>query len=105
MIGAVRICTGPHVTGICTDEQYQVNTCYNMTSEFVRNADTFVPDNDEFYCFPYLTACGGICTSPTGCTLGPISQYTPNNDNLAQIDGGWNRLIASFECHAGAPMY
>ncbi|KAG8161768.1 hypothetical protein KVR01_008755 [Diaporthe batatas] len=103
MLAAIRICTGPFATGVCTEEQYQLDTCYNLTGEFVRNTVTFVPDNDKFYCLPYLTTCGGKCTSPTGCTLGPITHYMPSNDDLATVGGGWNQLIASFECHLGTP--
>lgn len=31
-----------------------MDTCYNMTAEFIHNAATFAPDGENFYCFPYL---------------------------------------------------
>ena len=41
--------------------------------------------------------CGGICTSPTGCTFGAVSFDYVNKYNLSEI--GWDHYIASFECH------
>lgn len=40
---------------------------------------------------------------PRAAPWGPMTHYTPNNVDLATIGGGRNRLMASFECHAGAP--
>lgn len=59
----------------------------------------------QFYCLPYLTACSANCTSPTGCTPGPISYETLDRFNLAHFARGLDHLIASFECHEGmAPI-
>lgn len=74
-----------------------------MTSEFSGNAATFAPDDGEFYCLPYLIACGGICRSPTGCTPGAISYGSSDKYNLTAVGGGWDRLITSFECQPGTP--
>lgn len=74
--------------------------CYNMTAEFFQDAATFAPDSDVFYCYPYIMACGGRCTSPTGCTAGALSYNSTNKFNLTNW-GGWDHLISSFECHAG----
>lgn len=41
--------------------------------------------------------CGGICRSPTGCTLGSVSFDYPHKFNLTAV--GWNKYITSFECH------
>ncbi len=42
-------------------------------------------------------ACGGICTSPTGCTFGAVSYDYQNKYNLSAI--GWDKCITSFEYH------
>lgn len=41
--------------------------------------------------------CGGICTSPTGCTFGAVTYDYKNKFNLTAI--GWDKYISSFECH------
>ena len=76
-----------------------METCYDLKKPFYQNSDTFAPDGDEFYCYPYLYKCGGICTSPEGCTLGPISFNSTWKYDLSPT--GWNKYIESFECHAG----
>jgi len=74
-----------------------METCYNMTTGFYQNASTFAPDGDDFYCYPYIMPCDGLCTSPTGCTFGAIDFNYENKYNLSVI--GWDRYIASFRCH------
>ncbi|KAH8752498.1 hypothetical protein F5883DRAFT_691488 [Diaporthe sp. PMI_573] len=104
-VGGVTICTGPQRTGKCSHEVYKLDIYHNMTAEFLRNTDTFAPDRAKFYCQPYLTSCGSPCKSPTGCTPGPISHETLDRFDLAAMGGGWDHLIASFECHSGmAPI-
>lgn len=41
--------------------------------------------------------CGGICMSPTGCTMGAVSSDYEHKYNLTEV--GWNKYITSFECH------
>lgn len=99
------ICTGPTATGNCTHGVYTLDTCHNLTAPWSGNAATFAPDGEEFYCYPYLIACGGICRSPEGCTYGAVSYNTTGKFNLTAA-GGWNNLIESFECHKGpSPGY
>ena len=45
--------------------------------------------------------CGGICTSPTGCTFGAVDFGYANKYNLSAI--GWDHYIASFDCHLKTP--
>ncbi|KAJ0109216.1 hypothetical protein J7T55_009547 [Diaporthe amygdali] len=99
-MGGVLICNGANATGDCSYQVYELDSCHNMTSQFSNNAATFAPDDDDFHCFPYLMACGGICTSPTGCSPGAISYDTPEKFNLTALSG-WDHLISSFECNAG----
>lgn len=100
-IGGVLICTGAHATGNCTYGVYNLDRCYNMTATYMQNAATFAPDGEEFYCYPYIQPCGGICTSPEGCTAGAVSYNSTSRFNLTAL-GGWDHYISSFECHAGA---
>ncbi|ROW04645.1 hypothetical protein VPNG_07427 [Cytospora leucostoma] len=99
-IGGVLICNGAHATGNCTYQVYRLDTCHNLTAAYYRDAATFAPDGEEFYCYPYIQPCGGVCTSPEGCTAGALSYNTTDRFNLTAL-GGWDRYIAAFECHAG----
>ncbi|KAI3393330.1 hypothetical protein diail_4463 [Diaporthe ilicicola] len=99
-MGGVLICNGANATGNCSHDVYELGACHNMTSQYSNDAATFAPDDDDFYCYPYLLACGSACRSPTGCTVGAISYDTPDKFNLTAL-GGWDHLISSFECHAG----
>ncbi|KAK3944291.1 hypothetical protein QBC46DRAFT_404548 [Diplogelasinospora grovesii] len=96
-VGGVLICNGPNATGSCTYAVYQMDTCYNMTAPYYQNAATFAPDGEAFYCYPYMMPCGGICTSPEGCTLGAVDFGYEHKYNLTAV--GWDKYIASFECH------
>lgn len=100
----VLICNGARATGNCTYQVYRLDTCYNLTGPYYRDAATFAPDGDEFYCYPYMEPCGGVCTSPEGCTAGAVSYNTTDRFNLTAL-GGWDRYIAAFECHAGTAAY
>ncbi|KUI64878.1 hypothetical protein VM1G_00316 [Cytospora mali] len=103
-VGGVLICNGPHATGNCTYEVYNINQCYNVSAPFYQNAATFAPDGEEFYCYPYIMDCGGICTSPEGCTLGGVSYNTTNRFNLTAFEG-WDHYISSFTCHTGHAQF
>ncbi|KAH6627660.1 hypothetical protein F5144DRAFT_576510 [Chaetomium tenue] len=96
-IGGVLICTDPNGQGHCEYNVYELEKCYNLPPALIHNAATFAPDDAPFYCYPYLTECGGICMSPTGCTFGAVSYDYKNKFNLTRI--GWNQYIESFECH------
>lgn len=96
------MCTRPAATGNCTADSYELDACHNVTSEFSGNTGTFAPADDGFYCSLYLTVCGGACRSPTGCPPGLITFDSPEKFNLTALAPGWDRLITSFECHAGA---
>ncbi|KAJ9152153.1 hypothetical protein NKR23_g2907 [Pleurostoma richardsiae] len=98
-VGGILMCTGANQTGTCSYNVYPVDTCINMTAPYYQNAATFAPDGEEFYCYPYIMPCGGICTSPTGCTFGAVSYNSTRKENLTSI--GWNKYISSFECHTG----
>ncbi|KAK4171860.1 hypothetical protein QBC36DRAFT_86647 [Triangularia setosa] len=95
-IGGVLICTGPNATGRCDHETYELKKCYNLPDGLRNNAATFAPDADDFFCYPYLKVCGGICTSPEGCTMGPVDSDYPHRYNLTAV--GWNEFITSFDC-------
>lgn len=41
--------------------------------------------------------CDGICRSPQGCTMGPVSFDYVHKFNLTAV--GWNKYITSFDCH------
>ncbi|KAH8895137.1 hypothetical protein GQ53DRAFT_804699 [Thozetella sp. PMI_491] len=95
-VGGVLICQGPNATEKCSYQVYKMNTCYNLDADFKQNAATFAPDGEGFQCFPRLVECGGICTSPTGCTFGGVSFNSDKKYNLTSI--GWNKYITSFDC-------
>ncbi|KAK3333563.1 hypothetical protein B0T19DRAFT_129391 [Cercophora scortea] len=96
-LGGVLICNGANAQGRCQYNTYKLDTCYNLTAPYYRNASTFAPDGDGFYCYPYIMPCGGICMSPEGCTLGPVSFSYPYKFNLSAV--GWDHYISSFDCH------
>ncbi|KAK0723102.1 hypothetical protein B0T26DRAFT_249355 [Lasiosphaeria miniovina] len=50
----VLICNGANAKGYCQYSVYKLDTCYNLPQQLKRNAATFVPDADKFYCYPYL---------------------------------------------------
>lgn len=77
-----------------------LDTCIDLVAPYYKNASTFGPETDGFYCYPYLVACDGECRSPEGCTYGAITYNSTAKANFTS--GGWNHLIESFECHAGA---
>lgn len=99
-VGGVLICSDANGQGQCQYSVYELETCYDLPPPLLNNAATFAPDDAPFYCYPYLTKCGGICTSPTGCTFGAVSYDYENKYNLTKI--GWNKYITSFECHLNA---
>ncbi|KAJ9149675.1 hypothetical protein NKR19_g5541 [Coniochaeta hoffmannii] len=101
-VGGILICTGPNATGTCTHEVYELDKCHNMTVGYANNASTFAPDGEAFLCYPYIMPCGGICTSPTGCTFGAVSFDYEHKYNLSAI--GWDHYIASFECHLNSTV-
>lgn len=70
--------------------------CQQLQAPFLTNTSTFAPDGESFYCFPRLTDCNGICTSPTGCTFGQVDFNYEHKYNLSAI--GWNAYIRSFDC-------
>ncbi|KAL2170177.1 hypothetical protein VTG60DRAFT_5129 [Thermothelomyces hinnuleus] len=96
-IGGVLICNDPNGQGHCEYAVYELEKCYNLPPALVNNAATFAPDDGPFYCYPYLTECGGVCKSPTGCTMGAVSSDYEHKFNLTEV--GWNKYIASFDCH------
>ncbi|KAF3769822.1 hypothetical protein M406DRAFT_320071 [Cryphonectria parasitica EP155] len=99
-VGGVLICNGINATGECTHLVAEVGQCTNLTAPYYQNTSTFAPDGEEFYCYPYLFSCGGICKSPEGCTYGAVSYNTTAKTNFTA--GGWNNLIESFTCYSGA---
>ena len=46
--------------------------------------------------------CGGICRSPTGCTMGAVSWNYENKFNLTAV--GWDKYITSFRCYRDEPV-
>ncbi|KAK4250535.1 hypothetical protein C7999DRAFT_38380 [Corynascus novoguineensis] len=96
-IGGVLICNDPNGQGHCEYTVYELEKCYDLPPELVNNAATFAPDDAPFYCYPYIMECGGICTSPTGCTMGAVNYEYEHKFNLTEV--GWNKYITSFECH------
>lgn len=95
----VLICTGVNATGSCEHIVSTLGECTDLTAPYLQNASTFAPDGEEFYCYPYLYACDGICRSPEGCTYGAVSFNTTAKMDFT--DGGWNNLIESFACYPG----
>lgn len=96
------MCTGPAATGNCSADWYDLGACHNVTTAFLDSTGTFAPADDSFYCYLYLTVCGGKCRSQTGCPPGLITYDSPEKFNLTALAPGWDRLLTSFECHAGA---
>ncbi|KAK4151776.1 hypothetical protein C8A00DRAFT_16867 [Chaetomidium leptoderma] len=96
-LGGVLICNDPNGQGHCEYAVYELEKCYNLPPALINNAATFAPDDAAFYCYPYIMECGGICRSPSGCTLGSVSFDYEHKFNLTEI--GWNEYITSFECH------
>ncbi len=45
--------------------------------------------------------CGGVCMSPSGCTMGAVSWNHDHKFNLTAI--GWNHYITSFRCYRDEP--
>lgn len=97
----VLMCTGADQTDTCDYQVWPLETCNLLPSPFHHNISTFVPDGEEFYCFPYAYDCGQICTSPEGCTLGGVNSTYEYRYNLTAVE--WNTLFGSFECHLGVP--
>ncbi|KAI1406690.1 hypothetical protein F4819DRAFT_4589 [Hypoxylon fuscum] len=95
-IGGVLICNGANATGACHYEVYSLTDCHDMPDGFSANTKTFAPDGEGFYCWPKVGHCDQICTSPTGCTFGAVSFYSPLKWDLSTIQ--WDKLIQSFEC-------
>ncbi|KAK0711590.1 hypothetical protein B0H67DRAFT_491300 [Lasiosphaeris hirsuta] len=96
-LGGVLICDGANAQGHCEYGAYELDKCYDLAAPLYQNASTFAPDGEAFYCYPYATSCGGVCTSPTGCTLGAVSFFYEHKFDLGAV--GWEDGIASFECH------
>lgn len=90
------ICTGANSTGTCTHEVYTLNKCHQLSEPFLRNVTTFAPDGEHFNCYPRTTGCNDTCTSPTGCTLGPIDFNYEYKFNFTRV--GWPKLFNSFDC-------
>ncbi|CAK7217807.1 hypothetical protein SCUCBS95973_003269 [Sporothrix curviconia] len=97
--GGLLLCTGANSTGTCEYRVYPLDECFNITTPFAGNTNTFAPDGEAFYCYPYGMPCGGLCTSPEGCTLGAVRFDSPVKYNLSSV--GWQG-VASFECHSAA---
>ncbi|KAK3301569.1 uncharacterized protein B0T15DRAFT_316353 [Chaetomium strumarium] len=93
----VLICNEANAKGHCEYAVYELEKCYNLPAGLINNAATFAPDGEAFYCYPYIMECGGICRSPTGCTMGAVSFDYPHKFNLTAV--GWNKYITSFDCH------
>ncbi|RYP06124.1 hypothetical protein DL764_003346 [Monosporascus ibericus] len=93
----VLICHGPNATGTCTHEVYSLRECHNLPPKLQRNASTFAPDGEDFFCFPRAGNCSEICTSPTGCTFGAVDFHSPRKWDLSAIN--WQHLIGSFDCY------
>ncbi|OAA58615.1 hypothetical protein SPI_06688 [Niveomyces insectorum RCEF 264] len=100
--GGILLCTGANATGTCNYATYPLETCIDLVAPFANNTNTFAPDGEPFACYPYLMPCGGLCTSPEGCTLGAVSFYYPHKFNLSDV--GWANWIQSFECHPVTTM-
>ncbi|CAN8097383.1 unnamed protein product [Discula destructiva] len=103
-LGGVLLCTGAQATGNCTHQVVPLGVCTDLAAPYLQNTATFAPDGEAQYCYPYLYPCDGICTSPEGCTYGAVTYNTTAKWDLTAA-GGWNRLIESFQCYAGASPY
>ncbi|KAM4057090.1 hypothetical protein HRG_003939 [Hirsutella rhossiliensis] len=95
-LGGLLMCTGANATGTCKHQVYELNKCVQLEAPFYHNTSTFAPDGESFSCFPRVTNCGAICTSPTGCTFGAVNFTYEHKFDLGAIK--WNTLIASFDC-------
>ena len=101
----VLLCTGANATGKCLYKVYEMEKCHQLETPFYHSCNTFAPDGEDFACYPRVTNCGGICTSPTGCTFGAVDFNYEHKYNLSAI--GWGALVSSFDCskktlHTGA---
>lgn len=90
------MCTGANATGTCEHKVWELNECHQLKEPFLENTKTFAPDGENFQCFPRLMDCGGICTSPTGCTFGAVAFDYEHKYDLSAIK--WNKMIRSFDC-------
>ncbi|KAM3561056.1 hypothetical protein ARSEF4850_003399 [Beauveria asiatica] len=95
-MGGILICTGANATGDCVYQKYELYKCHELQAPFWQNSSTFAPDGDSFACYPRLSDCGVICTSPTGCTSGHIDFDYEHKFNLTASQ--WSTLIRSFDC-------
>ncbi|OAQ70061.1 hypothetical protein VFPPC_02595 [Pochonia chlamydosporia 170] len=96
-VGGVLLCTGANSTGTCKYQTYELNKCQQLEKPFYQNTNTFAVDGEDFTCSPKLIDCGGICTSPTGCTFGAVDFNYEHKYNLSAIS--WDKYITSFECN------
>lgn len=48
------ICNGANGQGHCEYGVYQLETCYNLPPALINNAATFAPDDEAFFCYPYM---------------------------------------------------
>lgn len=90
------MCTGVNATGTCEHKVFEMDTCHQLKEPFHENINTFAPDGEDFECFPRVNDCGGICTSPTGCTFGAVNFTYEHKYNLGAIH--WDKLFRSFDC-------
>ncbi|KAK3374984.1 hypothetical protein B0H63DRAFT_262752 [Podospora didyma] len=97
-IGGITMCTGANFTGTCEYRVWPLETCITLGAPFYKNTNTFVPDEGNWFCYPYLMDCGAICRSPTGCTMGPIDSTRPDYRTDLQLQH-WDKMIRSFDCH------
>ncbi|CEJ93615.1 hypothetical protein VHEMI09193 [[Torrubiella] hemipterigena] len=102
-LGGVLLCTGANQTGICQYKVVPFEECIQVPQIFYTNTRTFAPDGEEFYCYPRVTNCGDPCNLPTGCTSGYVDFAYQHKYNLTAV--GWDRLVRSFDCHAGKAVY
>ncbi|KAK7749304.1 hypothetical protein SLS62_008273 [Diatrype stigma] len=96
-VGGVLICQGANATGPCIHDVYSLEECHDLPLDLQRNAATFAPDGEGFYCYPRAGNCSQICTSPTGCTFGAVDFYNPRKWDLTAIH--WEALLGSFTCY------
>ena len=48
----ILICEGANATGMCFHSTYSLEECHDVPGDLQRNAATFAPDGDGFYCYP-----------------------------------------------------
>ena len=70
--------------------------CHDLKAPYLENINTFAPDGEAFQCYPRVTACDGICMSPTGCTFGAVDFNYTHKYDLSAIK--WNKIFKSFDC-------